>query len=134
MAVLSEGCEAPKRLISLLTVPALKSANAALVSPSSPAFGDNGYWQAHVAAGPALRAATPPRRRWARWSRASSFDHLVGAGEERRRKLKAERLRGGQIDNQLELGRLLVRQYKRVSTQDYRDRRKDNSRCKLRDL
>ena len=30
-------------LISLLTVPAIESANAALVSPSSPAFGDNGY-------------------------------------------------------------------------------------------
>jgi hypothetical protein len=30
-------------LISLLTIPALESANAALVSPSSPAFGDNGY-------------------------------------------------------------------------------------------
>src|SRR5262249_60544465 len=29
---------------------------------------------------------------------------------------------------------LLFRQYKRVSTQDYRDRRKDSSRCKLRDL
>jgi len=30
-------------LISLLTIPAIESANAALVSPSSPAFGDNGY-------------------------------------------------------------------------------------------
>jgi hypothetical protein len=30
-------------LISLLTIPALERANAALVSPSSPAFGDNGY-------------------------------------------------------------------------------------------
>ena len=30
-------------LISLLTIPALESANVALVSPSSPAFGDNGY-------------------------------------------------------------------------------------------
>ena len=30
-------------LISLLTIPALESANAALVSPSSSAFGDNGY-------------------------------------------------------------------------------------------
>jgi hypothetical protein len=30
-------------LISLLTVPALESANAALVSPSSSSFGDNGY-------------------------------------------------------------------------------------------
>jgi|SRR5215470_18329897 len=28
----------------------------------------------------------------------------------------------------------LSRQYKRISTQDYRDGRKDNSRCKLRDL
>src|SRR5215470_9317681 len=38
---------------------------------------------------------------------AHSFDHLVSAGEQRRRQLDAERLRGGQIDNQLELGRLL---------------------------
>jgi hypothetical protein len=30
-------------LISLLTIPAIETANAALVSPSSPAFGDNGY-------------------------------------------------------------------------------------------
>jgi hypothetical protein len=30
-------------LISLLTIPALENANAAIVSPSSPAFGDNGY-------------------------------------------------------------------------------------------
>jgi hypothetical protein len=30
-------------LISLLTIPAIESANAALVSPSSSAFGDNGY-------------------------------------------------------------------------------------------
>jgi hypothetical protein len=28
----------------------------------------------------------------------------------------------------------LFRQNKRISTQDYRDGRKDNSRCKLRDL
>ena len=28
----------------------------------------------------------------------------------------------------------LFSQYERVSTQDYRDGRKDNSRCKLRDL
>ena len=39
----------------------------------------------------------------------NSFDHLVGAGQQRRRHLDAERLRGGQIDNQLELGRLLDR-------------------------
>src|SRR5215467_14930408 len=40
---------------------------------------------------------------------AHSFDHLVSAGEQRRRQLDAERLRGGQIDNELELGRLLDR-------------------------
>src|SRR5262245_20040206 len=36
----------------------------------------------------------------------TSFDHLVGAGEQRRRHLKAERLGGPNIDYQLEFGRL----------------------------
>src|SRR5205807_1280679 len=35
------------------------------------------------------------------------FDHLVGAGEQRRRHLKAKRLGGGEIDDEIELGRLL---------------------------
>ena len=35
------------------------------------------------------------------------FDHLVGAGEYCRRNCKAQRLRGFQIDHQLELGRRL---------------------------
>jgi hypothetical protein len=35
-----------------------------------------------------------------------SFDHLVGAGDERRRYVDAERLRRFHIDRQLELGRL----------------------------
>src|SRR5262245_3966482 len=38
---------------------------------------------------------------------ATSFDHLVGAGEQRRRHVERERLCGGQIDDELELGRLL---------------------------
>ena len=36
-----------------------------------------------------------------------SFDHLVGAGEERGRDVKAESLGGLEIDHELELGRLL---------------------------
>jgi hypothetical protein len=42
--------------------------------------------------------------------RASLFDHLVGAGEQRRRHLKAERLRSLQVDHQLVLGRRLHRE------------------------
>src|SRR5262245_303513 len=38
---------------------------------------------------------------------ARSFDHLVGAGEQRGRHREAERLRGDQIDDKLKLRRLL---------------------------
>jgi hypothetical protein len=39
--------------------------------------------------------------------RVASFDHLVGASEQRKRHSKAEALGGFQIDDQLDLGGLL---------------------------
>jgi hypothetical protein len=38
-----------------------------------------------------------------------SFDHLVGAGEQRRRNFDAERSRRDRVDDEVELGRLLDR-------------------------
>ena len=43
-------------------------------------------------------------------SGSSLFDHLVGAAEQRRRNLDAERLGGLQVDGHFELGRKLDRQ------------------------
>ena len=40
-------------------------------------------------------------------SRFTSFDHLVGDGEQRRRRFEAKRLRHDQVYDEVELGRLL---------------------------
>src|SRR5215472_8509706 len=43
----------------------------------------------------------------------TSFDHLVGAGEERRRDFKPKRPGGGKVDDEIELSRLLDREIAR---------------------
>src|SRR5215831_8071476 len=54
-------------------------------------------------------ADPPPPVREAPWRPAASLDHLVGAGEERRRNGQAKRLRGFDIDHQFKSGRLFDR-------------------------
>jgi hypothetical protein len=54
--------------------------------------------------------STNSERTRAAQQRASLFDHLVGASEQGERHGDAERLRPLQVDNQLDLGRLLHRQ------------------------
>jgi len=48
-----------------------------------------------------------PRSATTGHNRAGSFDHLVGAGEKSRRNFDPERDCGGQVENEIELGRLL---------------------------
>jgi hypothetical protein len=62
---------------------------------------------------------TRERRRVIHTFRNALLDHLVSAGEQRRWHGDAKRLRGLQIDDQLELGRLLDRQVGRLRSPEY---------------
>ncbi len=52
-------------------------------------------------------------------SRKFLFDHLVGAGEERGRDGETERLRGLEVDHQLEVYGLLYRKICRTRSLEY---------------
>src|SRR3954468_15801132 len=56
---------------------------------------------------PAGGGETPPPPSLSRVRKGASFDDLVGAGEERRRKRQAERFGGAEVDDELELARRL---------------------------
>src|SRR5262245_49365358 len=60
------------------------------------------HWQLAV-----LVMATLPKIPTSLGHRTRLFDHLVGAGEQRRRNLKVDRFRRGEIDHQIELRRHL---------------------------
>ena len=70
-------------------------------------FGPESGLKSDIAGGP-FRANTG--------SDASSFDHLVGAGEQRGRDARVESLSGFEVDDQLELARRLNRKIARLLT------------------
>src|SRR5262245_5021476 len=82
-------------------------------SDKKPTFLSDAACCARAATG---HAAAPPMSvmNSRRFMAARSFDHLVGAGEHDRRDFQAKRLRGLEVDYQLELGWILHREIGRL--------------------
>src|ERR1051325_7381243 len=76
---------------------------------------------------------TSPHRLKRPSSRGASLYDLVGAREQRLRHIDPERLRGFQIDYQLELGRLLDGEIGWLSTGEYPAHRRSNLEISIRE-
>src|SRR5262249_37062443 len=92
----------------LTSFPKQPSVGSPTDEPSS-AVGNCGHAVAYVQGSYVPIAAVNGRS-----NKAPLFDHLVSAGEQRRRNLNPKRLRCNQVDDEIELGRLLHRQVARL--------------------
>src|SRR5262249_39889074 len=90
---------------SMSALPPIATAKADFPQKSCPLYPRKRTFAVHK-----RMSALGQKRTHAPQQTASLFDHLVGTGEQRGRHFEAKRLRGFEIDHQLEFGWLLDRQ------------------------